>query len=507
LESQVRREFDELRKLSYETATQLELNYEQVASSSIHTVSGKLILNIPQLKEMIDKVGSAYQTDIIRLVIAHELGHQIQYRYYSNVNGGLVFECQADILAGFLLYQLIGKDLAKWVDDKKVTSVEDERYARKMEELNSRVFASLSAIFMEGSSQARERTHPTNEERRIALRDGFNYGNLWLYAEVVANVPQSPGQILSDADKKRMTEHLKKLLNYLPSDDVVTWSHRHARKILHDHLDNCKDIVVYTEIDWDTSSYNPFVYYEQKVKNFGVKNITLSYYNQVYTVKRTDPQNTLYWNLQATGSHTITIRPGEIIQIRDSLKWTASSDFMPRIVYLGSEGSLFTCTTLSDNIDKRSFVPGNHYKASQSLTDAQILGNYLAARAYFSGYIGSVGLSLVNTFSAGVQYQSLLQFSSAEKTEIEHFRQRNRYTLNVTFYRGENKRAAEQALQNSIALFRANNIAVQNERTFGDSGDKNWDIVDDKGKIGSMSYFRMWDGNYNVSFKIIGIDE
>lgn len=507
LKHEIQNQFVILRQLSREMSTKLEYDYSNTASSESKTKNGILVVNIPQLKDMVQVMGRAYERDLIRLIIAHELGHQIQYRFYSNIAGGLLYECQADIIAAFLLYQVIAQEISQWIDIAQVSSLEDPRYKKKMDELNNRFYASLTAIFNAGEAESRERTHPNNNERRLALRDGFMYGNLWLYGEVLANVPATSNTPqLTVQTKNQLANHYKKLLNYLPGDNLLTWSQRHAKKIIHEFLLNCKNIAVYSMNDWDTSAENPFVYYKQNIVNKGDKIITLNYYNQVYTVKREDPKNTLYWDLRSTKSHSVTLQPGEKREIVDSLEWIATKEYMPRFVYLGSEGSLFSCTTVSDKVEYFTKQPRNHFSDPVPTSGALILDIYLTSRSNFETFIGSVGKFYTLKFYGDMSFRSLVQLPSAESTEINYIKRKDRYDLEAKFYTGGSRLKADEAVQTIIQSMDKNEFAIKKQPETVASDDKFWIISDRSGEdIGKITYYHFDSGNYRVSMSIYGV--
>lgn len=506
LESEVTTEFNILRSLAREPQTKLEFDYTNGVSSVSKTSKSILVFNIPQLKEIENRIGVAYKKDFIRLIVAHELAHQIQYKYYHNISGGLLYECQADIIGGFLIYQLIGKDISEWNLSHNITSMDDPGYTKMLKDLEGRVYASLTQIFQAGVYSGLGRKHPSNEERRLALRDGLAYGNIWLYGEVLINAPSAGNPTLTYTEKIRLAKHYQKLLNYLPGDNIVTWSLRHAKKVIHDYLPNARYIVTYSETDWDTSKDNPYVYYEQIIKNEGDKTITLNYYTQIYTVKRDDPKNTLYWDLRATNSHNFTLKPGETREVIDSLKWVATTDYMPRIVHLGDEGSLFSCTTLSDNREEASSNIPNHYSGNSLSNDAYILEIMFSSRSLYDRFINGVGTVVTRSFKSDVSFVSLLKIPSSIGTDIKWNRKANRYDLDVFYYYGKNKIEALKSAERLIANIKLAEHIVKISNKEIEANDKEWEILSEKGEvIGSISMYEFKNGNYQVKMLVLGL--
>jgi hypothetical protein len=507
LKAAIQNQFLVLKNLSYETQARLEYDYSN-RSSVTNTKKGIVQINIPELKEMIGGVGSSYQQEVIRLVVAHELGHQIQYRHQNNTQGGLLYETQADILAGFLMYQMMWNDMLEWQRQMGVTSTKDKRYTDKIKEITDYVYASLNAIFSKGSGESIGRTHPTNEERRMALRDGLTYGNLWLFAEVLPNFTATGEDALSAEDKREAAEHYKQLLHYLPNDNVVTWSKRHAEKIIHSFLANSRYIGVYTDFRWDTRSNNPYVYYYHKIRNLGERTLTLSFYDQVYTVKRTDAENTLFWDLRGTKAYSITLHAGETYEIKDSLKWLALKDYMPRFIHLGETGALYSCTALSDPEESIGFS-GNHFaefaRETEPEKDEGVLDVLLSSRQNFDTLIGNVGVFSTEKMRGILSYQSRVDLPSAYETKVVTDETLNGFDLSANYYDGDNRTAAEQRLSMLQSVFTHLDYAVTPGRQQTVSDTRSFMITDrNRKEIGGIDLFHFSNGEYSLALSIFG---
>jgi hypothetical protein len=504
IETAISVEFEILRNYAMEPRTRLQFDYTKNVSSLSQHANRIIIVNIPQVKGMIAEIGERYKTDIFRLVVAHELAHQIQYTQHSNVKGGLLYECQADIIAGFLIYQMLVKDVMEWGARTGIQNMEDSRYKSKVRELNDLQHALLNVIFGQGGSQGLKRTHPSNEERRLALRDGFNYGNAWLYGEFLPGIQGTGNPAIGAVDRKKIADRYKQLMNYLPGDNLLSWSLRQARKIIHEHVENCKDLVVYNDLNWDTSPGNPYLYYEQIIKNTGSRIITLNYNNQIYTAKRTDAPNTLYWDLNSANAYSITIRPGMIYKVKDSLKWYGDKELMPTFVYLGRKGALFSCTTLEDKKVEPIVNTGSHFADLTAAKDRSILDKYLSSRSLFSSYINSIGVVHTEKFDRNVMYLSRIEFPSARSTKIEFVRRSNRYDLRVDFYDGTDKLAAENSLKKIIKICQESQLIIKEDKDTAGTAEKTFDIFQEGEIIGRIRLYK-FDGEFSTIFIIYGI--
>ncbi|KAA2238824.1 hypothetical protein F0L74_21660 [Chitinophaga agrisoli] len=501
LTDQIRYDFDTLKYYAKDPAARLEFDYEaNMSSSSLQ--GGRVVLNIPQLQEMVRKVGKQHQTALIRLLLAHELGHQVQYRFYHTIASGLLMECQADIIAGFLLYQMMAKEFFKWMEDARISNINDPRVKQKLDVLKNEMYAGLTAIFDLGQNYNFNNSHPTSEQRRLALRDGIAYGNIWLYGEIINN-PDVPGNTNAYNQTYRATEEAyKKILYYLPGDNLVTWSMRHAKKIIHDPMVNCRDIIINTTWDWDTKSSHPFLFYNHKIYNQGARTITVNFYSQIYTVLRDDPSNTLYWDLRATKGYSITLPAGESRTIADSMQWMASRELMPRFVYPGEGGSLLFCSSLSDKGEQT--VAAQHYSDAGNGDDNVVLDGLIRLRGYLSDYIGNVGTILDDEPADDIYYRSKIQIPSTTETKIHYNKKKGTFSLEAEYYYGTDNAAAEAIVARIIASLTSKRYKVS-EQEDEDEERRDWDIENRNGvAVGQISLWHITKSSYVVDLEIYG---
>lgn len=507
IEMLIKNEFQTLKGLAYLPETSLVLDYTSNKSSEEKIEKGILIFNVSQLDFITNAVGNQYKLDIIRLIIAHELGHQVQYRINGNTKGGLLYECQADILAGYLLFKAQTVESAIWQKNNANPGIQDPKYQKKLVEWNDRFSAALTAIFKEGSNHVLRPSHPTNEERRLALRDGYTFGYVWLFSGLPESDPfPLPTDSKSLEAVHNLAEKYKALLNYLPGDDPGSWSYRHANKIIHSFLPNCRDVVVYTHWTIDSSELDYKITYDQYITNTGNKTITFNYYNQVYGVKRIDPKNTLYWQLLSTKSHSITLPPRTTQFVEGNLTWLTSYEFAPDFIYPGKEGALFSCVTLTDKIEESSDMAANYFSGGKPQSDEKIMEAYLTTRDLLSTYIGAVGVTYDQASTNDISYLSRLQFSNSNETNILYNRASDEYDLESKFYKGTQNDAALQSVQKIISLLNANKYNAVKRSAMNNPQSQEWGIRNPLGKsVGKI--FMIYSPSfmeYEVIFKIFG---
>lgn len=495
IEKQIETEFKALQQISFEQQTTLQIDRSPNSSSEEKTTKGILIFNLPELIRITNAIGKQYQRDIIRLVIAHELGHQIQYRTLGNIKGGLVYECQADIIAGYLIFSLLGQENGAWQVKNRTLDATDARYQKKLEEWTDRFNASLAAIFKSGSDYSLNRSHPTNNERLLSLRDGYAYGTIWLFGDFMENDPVLSRSVTAPS-MRATCERFKSLLGFLPDDNLVTWSYRHASKIIHSFLPNSKDIVVYTNWDVDSTNVNCYLTYTQQITNTGNKRITFSYYNQVYSTKPEDPTNTIYWSLLATGNHSITLGPKETRSIQGSLEYLITNKFRTTFVYPGKEGALYSCTTLSDKAADDDDMVSNNFSGGRTQSDENILDAFISSRDLLDSFIGGTGITYTQGSVNTISYLSRLQISAASSTNIVYDRTLKRYSLEANYYHGSQKTNALKSVQDLTQLLTKRKYAVKEITTNTNSQERKWEIQDKQNVMLGIIVM-----NYSPSFK------
>lgn len=496
LQQLITSEFNTLKAVSAAT-TRLRLDSTPVMSSSSLRKEGIIVINIPQVQRLVANAGVPYEKAIVRLLIAHELAHQMQYREYLVPSYTLLNECQADIIAGFLLFLVNNQDFVKIRDQLKVKSADDPLIKPVFNRLSDITFALYASIFSIGDNYSRDNNHPRSIERRTALRDGNTYG----YFRLFETVAKDPGV----AEKYRLQGRAgiklyKTLLNIYPDDDLLGWSLRHARKIIHAKLDNCRNIVVLNKWEWHPSSDHPFVAYTQKIRNIGNNTVTINYLNQLYGRLNTDPNNSLYWTNISTASKAITLHPGESGTITDSLKWSAFEPGLPVYVPLGDVNSLYSCSCLNDVFPVQLQVRDNAEVLVNKPTDEAVLDVFISERKTLMNLIAGIGIQENSKDDNTVSYDSKLQYPSAKKTTIHFNIPTKQYTLDVLFYHGADENYAKNALAAIL-----NNLAKLRMTVIPDNH-SHWVIKDRHGlNAGSVDNLLSNDKDrYKVSLSVYG---
>lgn len=498
LRQAVQNAFDTLKYIAQEPNASLEFdNSRQLNTES--RKQGRIIVNLRQIQYILNHVDEIYSKDVIRLIVGHELGHQVQYRYYTNQQFSPVLnECQADILAGFFLFQI---SLQEFYKENPLLHENDPRISKLDSHFARVVLAGVSAIFDLGDDYTKDNTHPRNEQRRLAVRDGFTYGGFWI-VDAAHNLPQLSNTIHLQAYQEG--EKLKKILNYLPADNVLTWSYRHAKNIVHFQQENSKNIVVYSDWKWDTTRTNPYCSYTHKIKNIGDKIVSVNFEDQIYTALRTDPSNSLYWDIVSNNSYALALQPGETKSITGRLKWDATIDLEPYFVKIGDKGSLYSCSTIiHKEEDISSYMPAAFDDVHAPSLDA-VLDVILSERDKFTSYIDGIGNVYFDDSFDNIDYPSRLKVPVANETRIHFDRRNNAYSMYVNLYVGAYRDVALTRINSILEAMKKIAPRNQYEIITDESDNKVWEVYDEgRGRVGQISLDKVKKSHiYSAIFQI-----
>ncbi len=264
-----------------------------------------IAVNLEELKEFARRGNIQQLRQYISFILAHEKTHQIQFLRYpdfkysmSDVREKRLYECQADIFAGKLL-----------IETQKLTGQKDNDKVIK-----ESITDALQVAFLMGSEQFSDDTsHPSHEERRTAVRLGMTAGLLVVFQQVEG---------LNQKDPVLVQQLLSEKLNMFSGEDLISWSLRSAKRIIHYNRDASKDIVLSThDLKWDENSSNPFVSYNYVYKNTGLRTIEIDMEFQCNWVSREKPNDTLLWQRWTERNYKFKLAPGEQFTANGTLPW------------------------------------------------------------------------------------------------------------------------------------------------------------------------------------------
>jgi len=243
---------------------------------------------------------------ICQFILAHELGHQVQFKYYgermtttASCELKRLFECQADLLAGVYISRLY-----RFYD----TVVYAHTEATFMS-------VALEYVYQLGDEEySLTAWHPSYSERRLAFRIGVSYGLL-------------DGNFSTD-DKA----FLRQALDLDTSASLLDWSYEVSKRII--HFPNIVERNIFTGLNsdtlekymiWHKNGDYPVVdfisnYYKNS-NDFPVKLfIQCKLVGKNRDPKLQDPKYAMEEGRRK--NYTFILAPGDSVCIRDSLNWS-----------------------------------------------------------------------------------------------------------------------------------------------------------------------------------------
>lgn len=234
----------------------------------------------------------------LRLILAHEKSHQVQYLRYSSAavktadpEQRRIYECQADILAGKLLV---------------------ESFAEPAEEQQQAIIDALRVAFDIGTEEyTADADHPSREGRRTAVRLGMARGMMTIYTRL-PRTPYTDWAIASLAVK-----------THAPlGEDIMQWSFRLAKNIIHYTREASAGIRLEKQsVEFDTRAASPFVTFSLTYKNTGQRTVKIDMEVQCALVPRNDEGNTLRSLKWSNLNYAFILRPGETYDAKGVLTW------------------------------------------------------------------------------------------------------------------------------------------------------------------------------------------
>jgi|GEM_PF-1408384 len=432
--------------LSFDLKASLMLDFQRISelsgidritltidsSSSGRTRSSgdnSVIVSLVQTENLLREVDKKHRTTVMRAVLGHELAHQLQSRWLNYTNITQLNECQADIISGFLTMLIECDDLINYVRTSNI-SMEMETYNEALMRMNDKLSSALTVFFDLGENYtSHSDTHPRSEQRRTAMREGMYWGILWLLdlLEKDTDIPLEYRRHYKSEISK-----FKQLLAYIPGDNLMSWSERHSKKIIHFDIRHCRDLIVKDSVSWDISSENPFVAYYSEISNKGNNILTVNFSVRTVKVKRSDPNNSLFWTLTSSSNHSITLKPNEKKMVFNKLQWDASADMMPRILTLSDPNTLYAISTTNSTVKLDELA--NSYSTSKVNSELVISMSEMfnTSRNSIEEYVG--GLGVYNWYSNKIVYPSVFGTNEDVKCNVIYSFESKNYYFDVAIY-------------------------------------------------------------------------
>lgn len=329
-----------------------KLGKVQYSTEPTHVEYGNndLIINLEQVEKYTKDSSDKFKLMFVKFIMAHEIAHKMQLNGYSKEQlqlargEQLVFlECDADIVAGLILSHLFNN--IEIPELAKIPGFEMEKY--KQEGLATMITVYKRILEMDRHS-ASIRSHPVNEDRLFAFRQGMIAGNCFSnYFLFQDETPSSLNMTQEDYNRiKQVYDDLGKAINFDPYDkknnNPFIWAHREAILITHENNSLARNLILYnTKIKWDTSALNPIVSYSFELLNKNKRPVR--FISRLYTelIPRNDRSNIV--TIVPVDAIVIdkVINAGANIEISGKLNWKAFEEYMPNFSFPGTSRSLY----------------------------------------------------------------------------------------------------------------------------------------------------------------------
>ena len=449
LKSIINAEFEKVKAIAPTLNIHLgHINYSDESESHVVNGDSNIVLNVKEIEKYTNDSSINFKSLFVRFVIAHELGHKIQFGGYSrdviNESKGeqLVFlECDADILAGFIIGQIFYTIELPHLTNQSNFNI--EAYTQKR---SSDIFKVYMQIIKMDKVNEKIKTHPSNDQRLVAVRQGILLSTWSIYNFVFSNEQLSTSK-LSDPEVEKdenMYDMLTKGLGLYSSKTGVNpflWAHEEAIRIIHENGSLARDLVRYDEeINWDKSPAHPTVYFSFRIVNYNSRTVRFS--GKVFTeiVLRTDPKNVIKLAPIDAFVFDQTLFPGQDIRLSGELHWLAEKEYMPHIVLPGYDRSLYWVfdknNPMPDRANMLTYDVNFSTWNANSLDDIVDLINFIVAkRNTLINYASGIGISKETDRSqiqdSPIYYQPNFKTESSDDQQILYNRKDS--TITYTF--------------------------------------------------------------------------
>ncbi len=319
-----------------------------------------IIVDMKSLANYKNMLNNTNYFTAVRLILAHEFAHFLQYKKYKqeltdiSLMSSIIYECQADIIAG----KYCNESIAESMVEKKVKAYQDKVPLEKVDSLvileKTFNLDALKLFYQIGAHENETSDHPFNEQRLLAVKLGIEAGKLYM----LDLASQKYDNILSREDMKSILSKRSalafnsKLTDPYNFDSIMYWSLWQAKRVIHYNFEATKNLIISwnPEIKWDTSSDNPYVYYEYSLLNTGNKTMICDFQVRCDAVLRNNPDSNIYSGFLQSRDYSIELLPKQHKLIKDKLNWTYwDKKYMPRMISPSDPTSLLSCRFEGDN--------------------------------------------------------------------------------------------------------------------------------------------------------------
>lgn len=386
--------------------------YSNSISTHVIRADNNIFINVEEIEKFTQGESENFKSLFIKFIIAHEMGHKIQYNGYrenviqSSKGESIVFlECQADILSGMLISQVYNNVEIPNMQ-KANPNFSLQNYNR---EFGPTFFAVYKRILEMDNINNDQKTHPDNITRLTAFRNGKLAGDIWTFYFASKDVDLNVQKISAEQfkDLQDTYKRFSKALDFDPSDktknNIYIWSHAEAIRLIHENNIIANNLIMYDKyVEWNTSADTPIVYFTFKILNNN--NFAIDFNGRVYVeiIPRNNHLDII--NSGPTDGYVFDkiINANDSVEISAELNWIADKDYMPQIVLPGEKRSIYWAFPTDNQYVDTATVEKFNFSMSKwnenTLDDLTDLINYVYLRRNdFKNLEKGLGISIALT--------------------------------------------------------------------------------------------------------------
>lgn len=289
--------------------------------------SGRITASSSALRELLTGVAESQSEAVITWVMAHEVWHQAQYRSGFTLaapdSAKRLFECEADVMA------------THHVTDRALRQSRSAPSERESLELGASLKAVMTTMERLEAGFGGVLSHPPAPVRQMAIRAGAGRA-----------VHDRLSELASEPEDRLVRDRLGRIHDIRSEERIDQWASRMCRLLLHEG-DGVPSLVLGDSvIRWNTSGDPPVVDYLLPFRNRGGRPIRVTMQIRSASVPRDRREDIPGWTFADARLVEFDLQPGATFQVSGRLDWYASDELMPRLLYPGSQGSLYDAALL-----------------------------------------------------------------------------------------------------------------------------------------------------------------
>jgi hypothetical protein len=313
-----------------------------------HTANGSpdIVINLGEIAAYTADKNKNFKKLFVQFVIAHEIGHKLQQQHYQKEvidqtkgEGAIFLECNADILAGFLM-----TDVINTVEVPALIRANPSfDFTRFTNENTDEMLNVYRNVFTMNQSNTFINTHPSHIQRLMAIKDGIMMGICTLISFTDAAQSRIPKKEIELIVERY--NNIAKAINFdnPQNKNPFIWAQDEAIQITHENNELARNLVRYrTKVQRIHANQRYFNYSFSIYNNNPVK---IRFAGRVYTAIHSrsnedaaDIIKKIPWDSE---SFDRTIEAGQSIEISGQLKYAFDDDYTADLIMPGDPESLY----------------------------------------------------------------------------------------------------------------------------------------------------------------------